>query len=61
VIEKWRRAGDSNPDTGYPVVDFKFSNRQAPSGTIGHHWQQSQAVPEPSVEPLCPFMTDGDR
>jgi hypothetical protein len=23
VIEKWRRAGDSNPDTGYPVVDFK--------------------------------------
>ena len=23
MIEKWRRAGDSNPDTGYPVVDFK--------------------------------------
>jgi hypothetical protein len=26
VIEKWRRAGDSNPDTGYPVVDFKFES-----------------------------------
>jgi len=35
-------------------VDFKFSNREAPSDTIGHHWQQSQALPELSVQRFVP-------
>jgi len=34
------------------AANFKFSNREAPSGTIGHYWQQSQALVQPSVRPL---------
>ena len=39
VLEKWQRARDSNPQGPRGPVDFKFSERQGLSDTIGHHWK----------------------
>jgi hypothetical protein len=45
VLEKWRRARDSNPQGPRGPVDFKFSQRRGLSVAIGHHWQLFQGLP----------------
>ena len=63
MLEKWRRAGDSNPDTGYPVVDFKFEP-PLPSG-CRHRPSSLRIMPLRGaltrLKVRCrPMTTDGD-
>src|SRR5881296_2011312 len=50
--EVWRRTGDSNSETTCGVADVL-----KPERTIGHHWQQSQAPAQTSVQRFCPIAT----
>jgi len=43
------------------AANFKFSKRRGLWGTIGHHWQQSQALARSRAIALCLLMIDGDR
>jgi hypothetical protein len=56
VIEKWRRAGDSNPDTGYPVVDFKSTALPVEASPPSPQSRILASRIVASIQPLCPGL-----